>query len=147
MEKAEGEQSSGGRWVCYYDGDCRLCVRTARWLSRIDFFRRVSWTPYQSLAEPPDGLTWADLDSAAYLVPGGGRLHRGFYAFRMLTLKLLPLMPLAPVLWFPGVSLVGERAYRWIADNRYHLSGCRAPGVGANPSRVRQAPCSNRDTC
>lgn len=131
MKKDEREQSGAGRWVCYYDGDCGLCVRTARWLSRIDFFSRISWTPYQSLAEPPEGLTWADLDSAAYLVPGAGRLHRGYYAFRMLTLKLLPLMPLAPVLWFPGISRLGTRVYRWIAASRYHASGCRAASLEA----------------
>ena len=133
MAEADGKESNKGRWVCYYDGDCRICNRTARWLSCIDFFSQVSWTPYQALAEPPDGLTWADLDSAAYLVPKAGRLYRGFYAFRMLTLKLLPLMPLAPVFWFPGISLLGAPVYRWIADSRYHASGCRAPGLGAKP--------------
>lgn len=133
MEEVERNRSSEGRWVCYYDGDCNFCTGTARCLSRLDFFSQVSWTPYQTLAKPPDGLSWADLDSAAYLVHGAGRLHRGFYAFRMLTLRLLPLMPLAPLLWFPGVNLLGVAVYRLIAGSRQHLSGCRAPGLRAKP--------------
>ena len=133
MEEIERKRSNEKRWVCYYDGDCGFCTRTAKYLSRLDFLSQVSWTPYQSLSSPPDGLSWADLDSAAYLVPGQGRLHSGFYAFRMLTLRLLPLMPLAPILWLPGVNRLGVVVYRWIAGNRYHLSGCRAPGLRAKP--------------
>ena len=112
------------RWVFYYDGDCRFCSMVARVLSRIDFFSQITWTPYQALKNPPQGLSWDDLDRTAYLDIGHGRLREGFYAFRMLTLRLVPLMPLAPIVWFPGANLVGVAAYRWVASNRYRLSGC-----------------------
>ena len=120
------------RWVLYYDGECGFCTLSVRMLALADFFRVVAWTAYQELAEPPRGLTWQDLDEAAYLEVGRGetgdnfaegrRLHRGFYAFRMLALRLPPLMPLAPLLWLPGVNRLGERAYAWIAANRYRIS-------------------------
>ena len=113
------------RWVLYYDGDCGFCGRVKRWLSRMDFFGGIEWNPYQGLERPPQGLSWNDLDRAAYLDAGQGRLIEGFYAFRMLTLRLLPLIPLAPILWFPGVNLVGETVYRWVARNHYRLSSCR----------------------
>ena len=48
----------------------------------------MTWTPYQSLEPPPHGLSWDDLDRSAYLVTGNGRLHEGFYVFRMLALRL-----------------------------------------------------------
>ena len=120
------------RWVLYYDGECGFCTLSVRMLALADFFRVVAWTAYQELQEPPPGLAWQDLDEAAYLeVRRGGagddfaegrRLHRGFYAFRMLTLRLPPLLPLAPLLWLPGVNRLGERAYAWIAANRYRIS-------------------------
>ena len=126
------------RWVFYYDGDCGFCTRMATGLSRTDLLGRLTWTTYQSLEDPPRGLSWEGLDQApAYLDTGRGRLHGGFHAFRMLTLRLLPLMPLAPILWLPGVDRVGTAVYRWIARNRYRISGCRAPGV--KPSR-RERP-------
>ena len=115
------------KWVLYYDGDCEFCTRVVRALFRIDFFGRITWVPYQTLEKPPHGLSWGDLDSAAYLDTGQDRLHQGFYAFRMLTLRLLPLLPLAPILWFPGVNLVGVPAYHWVARNRHRFSRCQIP--------------------
>ena len=122
------------RWTLYYDGECGFCTLSVRALAFADFFYTVAWTAYQELAEPPEGLTWEDLDAAAYLEVGNRltgsseylgeerRLYRGFYAFRMLTLRLPPLMPLALLLWLPGINRLGERAYEWIAANRYRIS-------------------------
>lgn len=124
---ADKKAQSSHRWAFYYDGDCDFCTRVVRGLSRIDFFRQVQWVPFQALEEPLPGLTWQDLDRAAYLSTGQGRLHEGFYGFRMLTLRLLPLVPLAPLFWFPGMNLLGVPVYRWIARNRYRISACRVP--------------------
>ena len=121
-------------WVLYYDGDCGFCTFSVRLLAFVDFLRQVTWTNFQELSEPPSGLTWEDLDAAAYLevkkragqaCPTGEyetRLYRGFYAFRMLALRLLPLFPLVPLFWLPGVHRLGESAYTWVAANRYRIS-------------------------
>jgi predicted DCC family thiol-disulfide oxidoreductase YuxK len=116
------------QWLLYYDGDCGLCDRAKRWLSKMDFFNFIVWIPYQVLESSPQGLSWNDLALAAYLDTGQGRLIRGFYAFRMLALRLLPLIPLAPIFWFPGMNLVGEAVYGWVASNRFRLSGCHRVG-------------------
>ena len=113
--------------VLYFDADCGLCTVTIRALSSIDFFHRVTWTAYQTLDEPPHGITWDDLARSAYLMSSSGHLYEGFYAFRKLTLMLLPLLPIAPILWMPGISHVGVRVYRWIARNRHRISGCPTP--------------------
>ena len=124
----------GKSWVLYYDGECGFCTVSVRVLAFADFFRVVTWTAYQELPAPPAGLAWEDLDAAAYLEvrkgssESGGRpeeerrLHRGFYAFRMLTLRLPLLIPLALLLWLPGVNRLGEWAYEWVAANRYRIS-------------------------
>ncbi len=125
LRAAEKEALRRHRWIFYYDGNCGFCTRVVQGLSRIDPFRQVQWIPFQSLEEPPQGLSWEDLDRAAYLDTGRGCLHEGFYSFRMLTLKLLPLVPLAPVFWFPGMNLLGTAVYRWIARNRYRISRCQ----------------------
>ncbi len=117
------------RWVFYYDGECGFCATVVRWLARLDLLRQVTWTPYQGLAQPPQGLSWDDLDQAAYLEHSRRhRRYRGFYAFRRLTLWLPPLLPLAPLFWFPGVDLLGRVLYRWVAANRQRISRCRAAG-------------------
>ena len=114
--------------VFFYDADCRFCTSLARWLSRADVLQRVTWTPYQSLDTPPPGLSWEDLERSAYLVCGSkGRHWEGFYAFRMLTVRLPLLAPLAPIFWFPGMGVIGAAVYRWVARNRYRIFGCNVP--------------------
>ena len=124
--------------VFYYDGGCGFCTSVVRVLSRIDLFHRITWTPYQSLELPPEGLTWEDLTRSAYLETGQGGLHEGFCAFRSLTLQLLPLSLLAPFLWLPGVPRLGTAAYRWLARNRYRMSRC-GPSLPGGPHRRRDA--------
>ena len=110
----------------YYDGECNLCVKTVSFLSVMDLRRRVRWIAYQTLPEPPVGLSWKDLDRSVYLEGGDGRLHEGFYAFRALAMLLIPLYPVAPALWLPGVGKLGSAVYRLIARNRARmLGGCR----------------------
>jgi predicted DCC family thiol-disulfide oxidoreductase YuxK len=122
-----------GEWRFYYDGNCTFCTRVVAVLSRTGWRGGVAWVPFQSLAAPPTGLTWSDLEQAAYLDTGEVRLHQGFFAFRKLSVRLPLLIPLAPLLWFPGMSLLGAPVYRWIARNRYRISHCRIPGL--KPSR------------
>ena len=110
--------------VLIYDADCRICAILARWLSRADVLNQVDWTPYQSLLAPPPELTWDDLKRSAYLVGGKNQHYEGFYAFRMLTVRLPLLAPLALIFWFPGVNVIGVAAYRWVARNRYRFFGC-----------------------
>jgi len=115
--------------VFYYDADCGFCSWTVRWLRRFDLFHRMTWRSFQSLDKPPYHLTWDDLDQAAYLDDDGrGKLYGGFYAFRMLTVRLWPLMVLAPLFWFPGMHIPGVAVYGWVAKNRYRISACRLPG-------------------
>jgi len=75
----------------------------------------------QSLEEPPDNLSWEDLDRSAYLAVGQGEMHEGFYAFRKFTLKMPSLWPLALIFWIPGIQAPGRVIYCWIAVNRYRL--------------------------
>ena len=67
-------------WVLYYDGECGFCTRSVWALAFADFFRVVAWTDFRKLPNPPVGLTWADLDAAAYLEVMSGRYWRGFWA-------------------------------------------------------------------
>ena len=73
---------TSGTAVFYYDGDCGMCLRLVRRLERMDSHRRITWTPYQSLDEPPTGITWEEMDQAAYLVSDAGEVREGFYAIR-----------------------------------------------------------------
>lgn len=117
-------------WTFYYDADCGMCSAVVRWLRRFDTRKRIAWTAIQSLDTPPRGLTHADLEAAAYLTCAPGDNHEGFFAFRKLLLRLPLLSPLGALMWIPGARFIGVPAYRWVARNRYRISGCRVPGIG-----------------
>ncbi|MCY4527837.1 MAG: DUF393 domain-containing protein [Chloroflexi bacterium] len=119
-------------WTFYYDADCGMCTAVVRWLSRFDTRERITWTAIQSLETPPRGLSHADLERAAYLVCAPGDNHEGFFAFRKLLMKLPLLIPLGALMWIPGARFIGVPAYRWVARNRYRISGCRVPGIGGS---------------
>jgi predicted DCC family thiol-disulfide oxidoreductase YuxK len=111
-------------WTLYYDGQCGMCRKLVRVLSYLDFFGQVDWVPYQSLIILPDGMTWTDFEGAAQLDVGIGRLVEGFNAFRYLTLKLIPLLPLAAICWLPGFDRIAGPMYRWVAKHRSHSTSC-----------------------
>ncbi len=130
MSKTGSNRATVGlraQWRCYYDGYCGFCNRVVIGLRRLDLLNRVAWIPYQSLKEPPEGLSWEELEASVVLESGKGVRHRGFYAFRRLAAVIFPLWPMLPLLWFPGVRLLGEPLYERIARNRCSLFGCRVP--------------------
>ena len=115
---------SSGTAVFYYDGDCGMCLRLVRRLERMDAHGRITWTPYQSLDEPPTGITWEEMDQAAYLISDAGEVREGFYAIRDLLTRLPALSLLGALMRLPGAGLIGRPVYRLVARNRRRLSSC-----------------------
>jgi predicted DCC family thiol-disulfide oxidoreductase YuxK len=106
------------RWQLYYDGDCVLCRSIVVGLKALDWSGRCSWIAYQTLIEPPAGLSWEDLKTAVVLETSPGEYRQGFYAFRKLCGVLPLLLPLVPLLHMPLITRVGVWGYRWIAEHR-----------------------------
>ena len=122
-----GNLMISGQTTFIYDSDCGMCASAVRFLRRLDRLNRVSWVPAQGLDSPPSGLTWSDLDRSAYLETPTGDLYEGFFAIRELLLKLPATAPVGAMMMLPGVRMAGVPAYRWVARNRYRLSGCKTP--------------------
>jgi predicted DCC family thiol-disulfide oxidoreductase YuxK len=115
-----------------YDGLCRFCLRSIRVIQTLDLLRRVSVhdaNDREAVVAAFPALADSDLDDAMYAVDARGRRYRGFNAFRRLTWTLPPVWWLIPLLYFPGVSHVGDRVYRYVARNRSRL-GCRVDDTG-----------------
>ena len=112
--------------VFYYDGDCGLCLRLVQRLKKLDDRGSITWTAYQSLDEPPLGISWEDLDRAAYLVSDTDEVSEGFYAIRGLLTRLPALAVLGMFMHLPGVGLIGRPLYRLVARNRKRVLSCGA---------------------
>jgi len=114
--------------VVFYDGNCGMC--TAQ-INRLPWWDCQDKLAYLSLHDPLVAQRWPDLPhdrlmQEMCIVDSQGRRHWGPTAPRYLSLRLRRLWWLVPLLYFPGGMLLWRPLYRWIARNRYRLSGSAA---------------------
>ncbi len=113
--------------VVIYDGHCEFCKAQVKKLLFWDCQAKLS---FLSLHDPEVARRWPDIDHDRLLqemlvVDRLGRRHWGADAIRYLTHRLRRLWWAAWVFYIPGVMFVWRRIYRWVARNRYKLSGRR----------------------
>ena len=105
------------RHIVLYDDECPLCTFQMRVLTWLDWFGTLSLIPLSH-------------ESAARLAP---------HCIRFVGMRLPLLVPVALVLWIPGVIQVAEVVYQWISRNRLLLSrvfGCKG-ACAILPPRAR----------
>lgn len=114
--------------VVLYDGQCELCRRGVELLKRLDWLKRFTCQDARDEARLP--VTDPPLNSARLLeemhlvTPDGRRVYHGFGVIRWMAWRLPLLVPVAPLLYLPGVPALGQRLYLWIARRRFHLAPC-----------------------
>ncbi len=117
-----------GKGVVLFDGMCPLCQRGVRILKRLDWFKclhcqdcrdKARWPP---CAEPLDMERL--LEEMHAVVPNRSRAIAGYKAFRWMAWRLPLAVPIAPLLYIPGVPWIGNKMYLWVARNRYDLVPC-----------------------
>jgi predicted DCC family thiol-disulfide oxidoreductase YuxK len=121
---------SAARHLVLYDGECSLCTFQMKLLTWLDWCDAVRLLP---IADPEAArvaptLTREALLEAIHCVTPDGAIHRGARCLRFVGLRMPLLIPLALVLWIPGVIWVAERIYMWVSRNRHLLSrlfGCK----------------------
>jgi predicted DCC family thiol-disulfide oxidoreductase YuxK len=111
--------------VVIFDGHCRICTAQVSKLPWWDCQKKLS---YLSLHDPEVAQRWPDMSAERLmeemcLVDTQGNWHWGPAAIRYLTLRLRRLWWAMPFLYFPGSMILWRPLYRWIARNRYRLSG------------------------
>jgi predicted DCC family thiol-disulfide oxidoreductase YuxK len=106
-----------------FDGACGFCRASLARILALDPFGRISAVDFRSVdvATLHPALTWEACHARIQLLEAGGRLSGGFAVFRRLSLRLPLAWPLAPVLNMPGLRLIGDPAYDWVARNRMNL--------------------------
>jgi predicted DCC family thiol-disulfide oxidoreductase YuxK len=109
-----------GRLVVLYDPDCAFCRACARWLQRLDWRRRLDLPGICGDFQLADGrrLPQSALEERLHVVTPRGRVLTGFFACRRLAPAIPILWPLAPLLYVPGVSILGVRVYDIVARHR-----------------------------
>ena len=106
-----------------FDGRCGFCAKTILILKSFDWLHRLHFANYHDIdvrKKYAPEIPLQTLDEEMHVVLENGITPKGFYAFRALAWQLPPLLPIAPLLYVPGLSLFGELVYQYIANHRDH---------------------------
>jgi predicted DCC family thiol-disulfide oxidoreductase YuxK len=113
-----------------YDSECPLCVFQMRLLTWLDWFNTLALVPLTDprAQQAAPQLSREQLLAAMHCVARDGSIFRGARCIRHVGMRLPLLVPLALLLWVPGVIWVAEKVYDAVARNRKFLSrifGCK----------------------
>ena len=106
--------------IVIYDDQCPLCTFQMRVLTWLDWCNVLSLVPLsapQAKSVAPQ-LTRDDLLAAIHCVTAEKKIYRGARCLRFVGMRMPLVVPLALILWIPGVI--------WIATSR---SGAEARNV------------------
>ena len=114
--------------ILLFDGQCAFCrkgvgiLRRMDWLNRIQFQDARDVPNLPACAKPlvPDQL----LEEMHVVTPDRRHAYAGYRAIRWLSWRIPPLWMLAPFFYLPGTLWLGNKAYRWVARNRFKLVPC-----------------------
>lgn len=123
---AESASTGLGReYTLVYDGMCKICNPLADVVRKWDVKQRIEVVPSQApglMARFP----WIPREAygkAIQLIGPGGATYQGAAAIEHL-LGILPRGKLiAWIFLIPGIRVLADRIYRWVARNRYRM-GC-----------------------
>ncbi|GIW41008.1 MAG: hypothetical protein KatS3mg076_1585 [Candidatus Binatia bacterium] len=107
-----------------YDGRCAFCVAQARRLERW-VGAGVDWYSFRDagVLERYPRISAEECERAMQLVEPDGRVFSGAEAVARLLARRRLLRPLARVYYLPFLRPVFDRAYAWVARNRFRLGG------------------------
>ena len=113
-----------------YDDECWMCtfqMRMLTWLDWCDVARLVPASDPECIKLAPR-LTRESLMEAIHCVGADGSVLRGARALRFIGLRMPLLVPMALVLWVPGIIWIAEGIYVCVSRNRHLISkvfGCK----------------------
>ena len=130
------------RHCVLYDGECPMCIFQMKVLSWLDWSGALALIPLSDprAQEIAPQIQREDLLEAIHCVTPEGCVYRGARAIRFLGMRLPLLVPVALLLWIPGVIFLAEIIYRWVSRNRLRFSrvfGCK-DACAILPARKRE---------
>lgn len=113
-----------------FDGSCGICRQTMAVISGLDLLHRVEIRDaigeWPQLAVRFPGLSQGRCLDTMHVVRQDGRVYEGFDGYRALAWALPLWWVLVPLLYVPGVPLVGRAIYAHVARERF-VAGCPVP--------------------
>ena len=121
-----------------FDGHCAFCRKSVELLRKLDWLKKLDYVDVRDEAQPclREPLVSAAplLEQMHVLTRDSQRLHGGYRAIRWLAWRLPALWLVAPLLYLPGMTWLGQKLYLWVARNRFKIVPCEH-GVCTLPPR------------
>ena len=114
--------------ILIYDGHCQFCVAAVQKLKIMDLFATLQCVDLHDadLGALHPSLSKEKAMSQLHLVEEGGGLCGGFDIFRRICFTMPMLYPVIPIIYCPGMGIVGPWVYRFVAKNRYFFHFSKA---------------------
>jgi predicted DCC family thiol-disulfide oxidoreductase YuxK len=133
--------TSRSKAIVLYDGQCPFCLKSVSILKRLDWFhtleyqnaRETNQLPSCEVPLEPNRL----LEEMHLITPNRKRVYSGFEAFRWIAMRIPLLWSLVPWMYLPGIPKLGQKAYLWVAKNRFKLVPCH-DGVCHLPGQAKK---------
>jgi predicted DCC family thiol-disulfide oxidoreductase YuxK len=117
-EYTDGKGRHAKGWL-FFDGDCRFCVRTARWLSPILTRRGFGLAPLQDpRVGALLGLERQELLRELRFLMSDGAQYGGADAVLAVARQIWWMTPLVWISRVPGSMKFLHRCYRFVAERR-----------------------------
>jgi len=111
-----------------YDGDCAFCCKSIALLQKLDWLGKLEYVNVRDETQPllKEPLIAAAplLEQMHVLPPAGNALYGGYQAIRFIAWRLPLTWLVAPFLYLPGMTWLGQKIYLWIARNRFKIIPC-----------------------
>lgn len=106
-----------------YDDTCPLCTGQMKRIRRLDWEHAITPLAVSDprVSEVAPQLKRDQLMASIHCVSARGKVIRGARCFRFIAMRIPVLMPLALLLWVPGVIYLAEWIYRLISRHRHQL--------------------------
>jgi predicted DCC family thiol-disulfide oxidoreductase YuxK len=126
-----------------YDGDCAFCCKSIALLKKLDWLGKLDYVNVRDETQPilKDPLTAAAplLEQMHVLPRDGQTLYGGYRAIRFIAWRLPMTWLIAPLLYLPGMTWLGQKIYLWIARNRFKIIPCEHGACHVPPRQRMKA--------
>jgi len=105
-----------------YDGSCGFCKWSVLTLQKMDLFCVLNYKNFYDYLDSgemlPAGLTSDHVLKRMYLIENGTEAYGGYTVFRRICWHMPMMYFLIPIIFFPGMGIIGPILYDLVAKNR-----------------------------
>ncbi|HWO75706.1 MAG TPA: DUF393 domain-containing protein [Bacillus sp. (in: firmicutes)] len=112
--------------LALYDAECALCQRTKKTVTKLDWFNKLKWASLQEYEKLDYTLSFRPIELRRELhllvqTDKTVKVLKGFRSIRHMFLLMPSTFVLGLICYIPGVSLIGDPIYKWVAKRRHQF--------------------------